>query len=434
MKRWILMPSLLATACSVQVLNPQLASNNAIAVKDNAVSVESSVEAGIAVGAAPSLTPGTPSIGSSTPEHRAPSPHVPAPDDIAPSVSPTATPEASASSEAGQEGGASPSPRPSEVPTSGATPTNVATPTPDPRYSPPAFSAVRSFSSSAVYQIRDFSTVIVADGTTIFTTTDAGATWKTYSGIGSQGIRSMSWIDASHGWVVGSSGALLKVTFSDGVARTAILDPGAQFFPYAVHFTSATDGFIACSNNGQIARTVDGGQTWGDGVYVGGIGPGINGFSESAFLPAGEHLAFRSRYGDLFLYRAGAFVKVQPPSMIAPEIVTSRGGRLFVTDKDGTANVYTDDASQFTSIGKDIKTPTQIHRSKLRRVHPVTSEIWLGTMWDGRMSLTRDAGRSWMELSMPISEFDWVHAFSEDDFWALRNNTLYRAGEPRTEK
>lgn len=439
-----------AWGCTLHVNNPEIASRNQLDVRANAVvtgegtlivaPAPSSVSAPVGV-AATQIPPqaSTDGTASATPTPAASSePQAmvsPVPTGAAaPSTSPeTPIPTSLAALASPVAASATPATSPSiTLPTPAPSPVATATRTPDPRYRPPSFVAIRSFSSSAVYQVLDYATVVVADGTTIHVTIDAGASWSEYPGVGVQHIRSMSWISAEEGWVVGSSGALLKVTLSAGRAETVLQD--IAYYPINIHFKSAAEGFLAGTERtggGKIWRTLDGGKTWGNGVAM-NVGANQMGGEGSAFLSTTRSdLVFRNQWDALYAYRAGGFMKVEVPgSSTSAGSVAYGESRAIVGTLSGTPIAYTDDWQTFTSIDKDIRTPNQIVRSNvLKRIYPLTSDIWLGVLWKGEMTFTRDAGKVWMEPSATAAtDFLWLRPFSETRMWARRDSTLYRAG------
>ena len=106
----------------------------------------------------------------------------------------------------------------------------------------------------------------VGSGGTILATTNGGATWTAQtSGVDSTlGIQDVSFVDASHGWVVGdledTYGSAVLRTTSNGGATWTKQDLGPANL-CGVDFVDATHGW-AVSLMGTIYATTNGGATW----------------------------------------------------------------------------------------------------------------------------------------------------------------------------
>jgi photosystem II stability/assembly factor-like uncharacterized protein len=100
----------------------------------------------------------------------------------------------------------------------------------------------------------------------ILATTDGGARWvKQYSGV--VGLADLEFIDADHGWAVGTwgwgGGAPHLLTTTDGGA-TWTKRPAPGEAPFAPFFLNTRQGWIAegVSGHRHIFATTDGGATW----------------------------------------------------------------------------------------------------------------------------------------------------------------------------
>ena len=96
-------------------------------------------------------------------------------------------------------------------------------------------------------------------GNTISKTTDGGASW--WSPLTTPDIgypTDFHFIDASHGWVIGYSGAISST--SDG-AQTWALQTTLPYSLRAIRFATASTGVVV-GDGGIVARSTDGGATW----------------------------------------------------------------------------------------------------------------------------------------------------------------------------
>jgi photosystem II stability/assembly factor-like uncharacterized protein len=86
---------------------------------------------------------------------------------------------------------------------------------------------------------------------------DGGANWTGGSGpAGANLLVGMSWIDASHGWVVDASAGVFA-TSNGGAAWTAVPAPAR----HDVAFISPLQGAVV-DDSGDLLHTTDGGRTW----------------------------------------------------------------------------------------------------------------------------------------------------------------------------
>lgn len=107
--------------------------------------------------------------------------------------------------------------------------------------------------------IRHLSPIILA-------TVDDGTTWTSAGvddmlGVGYRVLSRVAFVDATHGWAVGSQG-LIVVTVDGGTTWTTQRQPvSAASALNGVTFTDATHGW-AVGENGTVLTTSDGGVTW----------------------------------------------------------------------------------------------------------------------------------------------------------------------------
>lgn len=94
-------------------------------------------------------------------------------------------------------------------------------------------------------------------------TTDGGATWQQQfvGGSSADGVYDMDFVDAQHGWLVGTFGSGVLRTANGGTTWNFHAFPSPSGDGRAVDFASPLVGWAA-GLSGWIARTSDGGLTW----------------------------------------------------------------------------------------------------------------------------------------------------------------------------
>lgn len=114
---------------------------------------------------------------------------------------------------------------------------------------------------------------------TFMKTTDAGATWTTYTTAGGsqawgqgRSLYSGWFFDANTGLVCGSSGWIARTT--NGGTSWDSIGSASTSTMYGIHFINNNTGFIGCYNNtNQVYKTTNGGVNWtvlpGAGSYYG---------------------------------------------------------------------------------------------------------------------------------------------------------------------
>ncbi len=109
---------------------------------------------------------------------------------------------------------------------------------------------------------------VVGSNGTILATTNGGSTWSAQTSGSGAYLRGVAFSDASHGWAVGdnrdeaagtSTGVILATT--NGGATWGKQSPGTAASLTDVAFTDAKHGWVVDSN-GNILATADGGATW----------------------------------------------------------------------------------------------------------------------------------------------------------------------------
>jgi hypothetical protein len=94
----------------------------------------------------------------------------------------------------------------------------------------------------------------------VYSTSDTGATWAALDAGAAGNLHAASFFDATHGILVGETGALLATAVGGNCWQTIKTD-AAQWSPAAVRFFDANNGRIA-GFSGQLPQPTDGGTTW----------------------------------------------------------------------------------------------------------------------------------------------------------------------------
>jgi photosystem II stability/assembly factor-like uncharacterized protein len=95
---------------------------------------------------------------------------------------------------------------------------------------------------------------------TIFHSSDAGASWEPWSLDEDLYLTTIQFIDAQHGVVTGEFGTVLT-TADSGASWNRATDLPDSFYPQSTYFTSPETGSVV-GLNGTIWNTQDGGQSW----------------------------------------------------------------------------------------------------------------------------------------------------------------------------
>jgi hypothetical protein len=290
----------------------------------------------------------------------------------------------------------------------------------------PGFVMVRDFSSYAVFSLVDFNQVVVADGTTLTVTRNAGRSWTVFKNVGTQAIRSMHWFSASEGWVGGDNGTLLKVSIQDGVLTTQVHDSGTTQPVNSIYFASKQVGWFKASYYSVVNKqTLDGGVTWepvpgnGNSWYDDGFGGAVQAaYNRPGYN--GHHEAFRSFDGIV--------TKVVSDDASKFSNVRVVPGAAFLNSESGW--LCTKDWKTFTPISSNLQTPSQILRKQLYDIYPISPTTLLARV-DGGYALSRDGGALWSDPVKDLNSFSSVKPVSETQMWAHTDyGELYRAGTP----
>ncbi len=102
--------------------------------------------------------------------------------------------------------------------------------------------------------------VVVGDGGTVLTTSDAGASWAIRPGGTTSDLRSVWFTSRTVGWAVGTGGVLMTTT-DGGASWTRQTSINAVNELTCVRFADALHGWVVGAG-GLIASTTDGGATW----------------------------------------------------------------------------------------------------------------------------------------------------------------------------
>ncbi|MCK9684412.1 YCF48-related protein [Scleromatobacter humisilvae] len=117
--------------------------------------------------------------------------------------------------------------------------------------------------SLAITQYTDASNFVVAASKRFYVTSDGGQTFREVLGPDSRDVGAQyaagEFSDIHHGKFLTSNGALLS-TADGGRTWTRLDYPSTTNTPTALHFTSATEGWLVLG--GKLAHSTDGGATW----------------------------------------------------------------------------------------------------------------------------------------------------------------------------
>ena len=93
----------------------------------------------------------------------------------------------------------------------------------------------------------------------VLTTNDGGAHWKLRASGTARYLNSVSFVDSSHGWAAGDMGIMLATT--DGGAHWKVQASGTKERLLSVSFADSAHGWVVDYNN-TIRATTDGGAHW----------------------------------------------------------------------------------------------------------------------------------------------------------------------------
>lgn len=114
----------------------------------------------------------------------------------------------------------------------------------------------------------------------ILHTTNGGENWDIQRQ-GNEGLWSLKFVNATHGWAVGPGGAIRATT--DGGVTWQNQTAGTDYYLHDVHFVDTLYGWIAGEEmayenpDGKVWRTTDGGATWVQVAFFSGVNQGAHG-------------------------------------------------------------------------------------------------------------------------------------------------------------
>ena len=145
----------------------------------------------------------------------------------------------------------------------------------------------------------DASNVIWVTGgfSTIIHSTDAGASWETWSLDEDLYLTSIQFIDPQHGIVTGEFGTVLLTT-DGGVSWNRAADLPDSFYPQSTYFTNPATGWVV-GLGGTVWKTDSGGQAW-QRMQNGINAPlyGITGFGNTLVAVGDNATILYHRMGD----------------------------------------------------------------------------------------------------------------------------------------
>jgi photosystem II stability/assembly factor-like uncharacterized protein len=101
---------------------------------------------------------------------------------------------------------------------------------------------------------------VVGSFSTIASSADHGASWKTTDFKEDAMFNTVQFVDDTHGFITGEFGAVYSTTDSGTTWQAENKIPG-DFYPYSALFTNPTDGYIT-GLTGVMLATKDAGKTW----------------------------------------------------------------------------------------------------------------------------------------------------------------------------
>jgi hypothetical protein len=312
------------------------------------------------------------------------------------------------------------------------------------------FASIKELSNLSVIKVLDYNNLVVAEGTDLYVSRDAGSTWQTFKNVGSQRITAMYWDTISTGWVGGSEGALLKVTLEGPEARFELADSGTNAWINDIVFTSKGEGFLHCqaAYDPSLLRTNDGGITWEPLARPDGFDGATHEFvklkngglilrGKEVGYQRGSNWSYRSTK-KLYRYSAGAFSPVAFQGDSDFSIVAEGNSRVFITKNPTDDNklwytgewVWTDDWASFTKIGPSVRTKTEILRLPIVRLFPIDEQKLIARLGSNEdmYAYSTDIGKTWLKLPGWKKDFVWLQPFGESKMWGRDGKTLYRAG------
>lgn len=473
----------LLSGCTVAINNPEIASRNHVTAD-----VQVGPQGAPAIAGAPtnSGSPSAPSTSSGPGAHAGPpadaapatsmpgQPGMANPSDNAPPKSPaneaSGQPAGTPSSDALPSAAPSPSsptsvsPAPSSAPTdrspaptasSSPSPGVTASaspqppPTPRPRPAPPSvaevqsftglprFSIVKSFSASAVVQVLDFDHVLVADGTTLYITNDAGRSWQMHAGIGTRQLRALDWFDTQGGYVAGDNGVILRVGVEGrDTAEVEFIDSGISDPIVGLYFLDSMNGYYL-TERGQyihVYETHSAGRSWSLSTILYDA-PCYNRNATLAYDGSGSILMVNRMAGALYRIKAGAIerLKIDGKWNLDDDMLLHRANDRWFMFASDQGWYHTDDWSSYTRISADMRLPTEIVRKGLSRILPITPSFILSNVWrigsSNEFSFSSDTGTIWSApRSGNVPAYRQMFVFSDQRMWAWDGSQLLRAG------
>ena len=265
---------------------------------------------------------------------------------------------------------------------------------------------------------------VVGTGGVIVATTDGGSTWKSQTSGTTESLQAVDFVDASFGWAVGYKGTILKT--ADGGATWTKQTSGDTSHIYGVSFVSQTQGW-ASGYWGLILTTEDGGTTWtrvlwpfGQDVWV------TNLWHDVAFADAGHGWMV----GEESVARTtGAappwtWTTLGSSSETLNAIDYASATRAWAVGWSGTAGaVYaTTDGTSWHLQATGSSEPLQDVSS------PTANNVWLAG-YRGTVFATTDGGATWKAESTGASLLDAIDFPDVLHGWALSMGDIYAYGQ-----
>lgn len=255
---------------------------------------------------------------------------------------------------------------------------------------------------------------VVGTNGVILATTNGGAAWQSQTSGTTEALQAIDFVDASYGWAVGYKGTILKTT--DGGANWTKQTSGVTNNIYGVAFVNHTQGW-ACGYYGLILSTADGGASWTRVIY-----------------PFGDNMYSTALYYDVAMadgahgWIVGEDEIARPTGGDPPWALTMTGSshdNLHAVDYASATHAWAAGWSGNTGVvyattdGATWQTQTTGSSEPLEDVSsPTANNVWLAG-YRGTVFSTTDGGATWQSQSTGSGLLNAIDFPDTTHGWAL---------------